>query len=74
MPDVTALMRHHAQVTISVEKPQPVSCAGCGTVADELPVGWCVQTSARGPEHLCEQCTRHNVRNIESQLPTEWWS
>jgi len=39
----------------------------------ELPVTWTVQSGPRGIEHLCETCTRTNVRQIESQLPTEWW-
>jgi hypothetical protein len=50
-----------------------VSCAWCGTTADEPPVTWTVQSSDRGVEYLCERCTRENVRKIEGSLPTEWW-
>jgi hypothetical protein len=45
----------------------------CGTTVDEPPPTWTVQTSGRGLEWLCERCTRDNLRNIESSLPTEWW-
>jgi hypothetical protein len=52
---------------------RPVACSWCGTTADPAPVTWTVQTGARGIEHLCEGCTRDNVRKIEGSLPTEWW-
>jgi hypothetical protein len=52
---------------------RPVACSWCGTTADPAPVTWTVQTGARGIEHLCEGCTRDNVRKIEGNLPTEWW-
>jgi hypothetical protein len=66
-------MRHDARVTIIVEKSQPVWCSGCGAAVETAPATWTVQTSPRGTEYLCEHCTRTNVRNIESQLPAEWW-
>ena len=50
-----------------------VSCAWCGTMVDEPPVTWTVQSSDRGIEYLCETCTRENVRKIEGSLPTEYW-
>lgn len=54
-------------------EPRYVTCAWCGRSVDEAPVTWTVQVGARGVEHLCEQCTRDNVRKIEGSLPTEWW-
>jgi hypothetical protein len=51
----------------------PVACVWCGTQVDELPISWTVQTSDRGIEYLCETCTRDNARQIEGQLPTDWW-
>jgi hypothetical protein len=50
-----------------------VACAWCGASAAQLPLSWTVQSGPRGIEHLCEACTRTNVRQIESQLPSEWW-
>jgi len=51
----------------------PVTCSWCGAQADEAPVTWTVQTGPRGPEYLCDTCTRDNARNIESGLATEYW-
>jgi len=51
----------------------PVTCVWCGTTADEPPVTWTIQVGERGVEHLCERCTRDNVRKIEGSLPTDWW-
>jgi hypothetical protein len=66
-------MRDDAPVTTGTEPPQAVGCAWCGATADDVPVTWTIQSSDRGVEYLCEQCTRVNVRQIESQLPAEWW-
>ena len=51
----------------------PVACTWCGRIADTVPATWTVQTGERGVEYLCEQCTRANARNIEGNLPSEWW-
>jgi len=51
----------------------PMTCSWCGARAEQAPVTWTVQSSARGVEYLCDACTRDNVRKIESSLPTEYW-
>jgi hypothetical protein len=49
-------------------------CAWCGKQAPEgAPPTWTVQSSARGIETLCEDCTRANLRSIESNLSTDYW-
>ena len=51
-----------------------VFCAWCGTHADSAPATWSMITMQdRGPQLLCEACTRTNLRSIESQLSTDWW-
>ena len=50
-----------------------VACAGCGAASASLPLGWSTQTSAGGLEHLCDRCTRDNVRSIEAKLDEAWW-
>ncbi|HEX3825553.1 MAG TPA: hypothetical protein VHV79_13925 [Mycobacteriales bacterium] len=57
----------------SLEHLRPTTCSWCGTSADPPPLAWTVQSSDRGIEYLCEKCTRANARNIESNLPTDWW-
>jgi hypothetical protein len=66
-------MRDDGTVAGTESASRPVACAWCGTAAAEAPVTWTIQTGPRGIEHLCEACTRTNVRQIEGQLPTEWW-
>jgi hypothetical protein len=58
---------------VSDEPRRPAACSWCGATADPAPLTWTVQTGPRGVEHLCEDCTRDNVRKIEGSLPTEWW-
>ena len=49
------------------------TCVWCGMTAEGPPSTWTLQFGERGAEHLCENCTRDNVRKIEGSLPTEWW-
>jgi hypothetical protein len=55
------------------EASASATCAWCGTGAAGPPPTWTAQSGPRGVEYLCERCTRDNLRNIESSLPTEWW-
>jgi hypothetical protein len=57
----------------SDETAPTVACVWCGSQAEGPPVTWTIQSSERGIEHLCERCTRDNVRKIEGSLPTDWW-
>lgn len=50
-----------------------VTCHWCGTTASPPPATWSVGTSERGLEYLCDKCTRENARNIEGNLPSEYW-
>jgi len=50
-----------------------VSCSWCGRIADEPPMTWTRQSTARGTEWMCEDCTRTNLRAVEAKLPDEWW-
>jgi hypothetical protein len=52
---------------------EPVTCVGCGAVADEVPATWSSQVSERGQTWLCERCTRDNIRSIEGKLDEAWW-
>lgn len=49
-------------------------CTWCGkTAPDGAPPTWTVQTSERGLQTLCEDCTRANLRSIEANLSTDYW-
>lgn len=59
-------------------KPEPPAppayCTWCGKQApDGAPPTWTVQTSERGLQTLCEDCTRSNLRSIEANLSTDYW-
>jgi hypothetical protein len=54
-----------------------VNCALCGKTEDEQPLTWSTSVE-HGNEHrtirmYCEQCSRDNVRGIESKLDQDWW-
>ena len=57
----------------SAAVPSSVTCAVCGTTADPLPATWSLQVGERGPQHLCDRCTRDNLRSIEGRLDEAWW-
>lgn len=50
-----------------------ITCGWCGTQVEEAPPTWSSQTSERGVQLLCEECTRANLRSIEARLGDEWW-
>lgn len=49
-----------------------VSCTSCGTTA-EAPLGWTTDVTDRGTFHLCERCSRENLRAIEGRLDPAHW-
>lgn len=51
----------------------PATCAVCGAVVQQRPPTWSFQGTARGPQWLCDRCTRANVRSIEGRLDEAWW-
>jgi uncharacterized membrane protein len=53
---------------------EPVYCGVCGTLAATgAPPTWSMQTSERGLQMLCDECTRTNIRSIEGRLDEAWW-
>ena len=54
--------------------PSTWTCSVCGTtVTGEPPLTWSTSTGPRGRTHVCDRCTRDNVRAIEAKLDEEWW-
>ncbi len=51
-----------------------VTCGYCGMVeTGGAPPTWSMQTSERGVQLICADCTRANLRSIEGKLDTDWW-
>jgi hypothetical protein len=50
-----------------------VTCALCGKTEDEQPLTWSTSVERGGIRVYCEQCSRDNVRGIESKLDQDWW-
>jgi DNA-directed RNA polymerase subunit RPC12/RpoP len=49
-----------------------VTCSSCGATA-ESPLGWTTDVTDRGPQYLCDRCSRENLRSIEGRLDTIYW-
>jgi hypothetical protein len=50
-----------------------VTCALCGKSEDEQPLTWSTSVERGATRVYCEQCSRDNVRGIESKLDQDWW-
>jgi hypothetical protein len=50
-----------------------VTCVECGRTEHGPPMGWSSSVDAAGQHWLCPECTRANVRAIESKLDRNWW-
>lgn len=51
-----------------------VTCARCGTTADELPLTWSSSAERGGTVYHCQICSRENLRSIEGRLDEQWWA
>ncbi|HEY0538425.1 MAG TPA: hypothetical protein VGD53_08645 [Actinoallomurus sp.] len=49
-----------------------VICTSCGATA-ESPLGWTTDVTERGAQHLCDRCSRDNIRSIEGRLDPAYW-
>jgi DNA-directed RNA polymerase subunit RPC12/RpoP len=56
------------------EVREMVTCARCGTTAEELPLTWSSSSEPRGTVYYCDTCSRENLRSIEGRLDEEWWA
>jgi hypothetical protein len=50
-----------------------VTCALCGTTAEELPLTWTTSVERGRRLVYCDGCSRENVRAIEGRLDSEWF-
>jgi hypothetical protein len=54
-----------------------VTCALCGKTEDEQPLTWTTSVERVNQQMrtrlYCDQCSRDNVRGIESKLDMDWW-
>ncbi len=50
-----------------------VTCAGCGSTAEPLPLGWSTSVERGRTLHLCDRCSREHVRSMEAKLDPEHW-
>jgi predicted RNA-binding Zn-ribbon protein involved in translation (DUF1610 family) len=49
-----------------------VSCSSCGATAETL-LGWTTDVTERGTHHLCDRCSRENIRSIEGRLDLAYY-
>ena len=72
LPDRLVHLGHGRQCTVL----GMAHCSRCGAPGEEdggVPLGWSQSTGPRGVVHLCAECTRRHVRDIEAKLDEEWW-
>ncbi len=52
-----------------------ITCNLCGAQAegDTPPLTWVTSFDHGKRRVFCEQCSRENLRSIESKLDSEWW-
>ncbi|MEU2791458.1 hypothetical protein [Streptomyces sp. NPDC007100] len=55
----------YEQADLTTENAQ---CAQCGATADGTPPTWTCTIGNGTRQHLCDTCTRLNLRTIESHL------
>ncbi|MFB7595908.1 hypothetical protein [Streptomyces sp. NPDC056160] len=55
------------------ERPRPVSCARCGTSAQEPPPTWACSVENGVRRYFCDACSREHLRSIEGRLDSAWW-
>ncbi|EYT84111.1 MULTISPECIES: hypothetical protein [unclassified Streptomyces] len=54
--------------------PRPsVSCAHCGTPADEPPPTWTCSVEDGVRRYFCDACSRAHLRSIEGRLDSARW-
>ena len=51
----------------------PFVCIRCQRIETELPLTWTVTVEARRTSYVCDDCSRADIRGIESRLDPEWW-
>lgn len=51
-----------------------VTCARCGTTAEELPLTWSSSAERGGIVYYCQTCSREHLRSIEGRLDEQWWA
>jgi hypothetical protein len=49
-----------------------IICSSCGITA-ETPLGWTTDLADGAAQHLCDRCSRENLRSIEGRLDQAWW-
>ncbi|MFE1323986.1 hypothetical protein ACFW7K_19510 [Streptomyces sp. NPDC058735] len=61
----------------SAEESRHVACARCGASAETPggapPPGWALSVEHGARRHVCEVCSRENLRPIEGRLDSDWW-
>jgi protein-arginine kinase activator protein McsA len=49
------------------------ACAGCGKVAQAIPLTWVSSRENGETRYFCDTCARESIRAIEQRLDSSWW-
>lgn len=55
------------------ERDHTTSCSHCGLTAEGTPPTWVCSFENGERRYFCENCSRENLRAIESRLDSAWW-
>ncbi len=52
-----------------------ITCSFCGTTveSDTAPITWTSAVENGKQRWFCDDCSRRNLRAMESKLDSEWW-
>ncbi len=52
-----------------------ITCSFCGTTveSDTAPITWTSAVGNGKQRWFCDDCSRRNLRAMESKLDSEWW-
>ncbi|MET7685843.1 hypothetical protein [Streptomyces sp. NPDC005423] len=57
----------------SAAERRPLTCARCGTRAEDPQPTWTCSMENGTRHYLCDNCSRENLRAIEGRLDPTWW-
>lgn len=62
-----------ANETTANETSAPVVCIRCQRIEVSPPLTWTVNVEHGRVTYVCAECSRDDIRGIESKLDPEWW-
>ncbi len=64
-----------AVLSAQAYRGEVITCSFCGTTveSDTAPITWTSAVENGKQRWFCDDCSRRNLRAMESKLDSEWW-